>query len=62
MTDTAPPRIKGYHAHVYYDAATLPQARALCEAAAQRFPLLTAERTIAEAADNDLMDLDEAAF
>jgi alkylation response protein AidB-like acyl-CoA dehydrogenase len=30
--------------------------------AAQRFPLLTAERTIAEAADNDLMDLDEAAF
>jgi alkylation response protein AidB-like acyl-CoA dehydrogenase len=30
--------------------------------AAQRFPLLTAERTIAEAADNDLMDVDEAAF
>ena len=30
--------------------------------AAQRFPLLTAERSIAEAADNDLMDLDEAAF
>jgi len=30
--------------------------------AAQRFPLLTAERTIAEAADSDLMDVDEAAF
>jgi hypothetical protein len=30
--------------------------------AAQRFPLLTAERSIAEGADNLLMDLDEAAF
>jgi hypothetical protein len=28
----------------------------------QRFPLLAAERSIAESADNDLMDLDEAAF
>ena len=28
----------------------------------QRFPLLTAERAIAESADNALMDLDEAAF
>ena len=28
----------------------------------QRFPLLAAERSIAEAADNDLMDLHEAAF
>jgi alkylation response protein AidB-like acyl-CoA dehydrogenase len=30
--------------------------------AAQRFPLLAAERTIAEAADNDLMEVDEASF
>ena len=28
----------------------------------QRFPLLAAERAIAESADNDLMDLDEATF
>ena len=26
-----------YHAHVYFDAATLEQARTLCEAAAARF-------------------------
>jgi DOPA 4,5-dioxygenase len=26
-----------YHAHVYFDAGTLEQARALCEQAAQRF-------------------------
>lgn len=32
-------RIVGYHAHVYFDASTLDQARALCEAAAARFPL-----------------------
>ncbi len=32
-------RIKGYHAHVYFDANTLDQARALCEEAAQLFPL-----------------------
>lgn len=41
-TDAAPDtdiRIAGYHAHVYFDAATLDQARALCEAAATRFPL-----------------------
>jgi len=41
-TDVAPDtdiRIAGYHAHVYFDAATLDQARALCEAAARRFPL-----------------------
>ncbi|MDP2262798.1 MAG: DOPA 4,5-dioxygenase family protein [Hydrogenophaga sp.] len=31
--------IHGYHAHVYFDASTLAQARALCEAAAARFPL-----------------------
>ena len=29
--------ITGYHAHVYFDATTIGQARALCEAAAQRF-------------------------
>lgn len=32
-------RIKGYHAHVYFDASTLDQARALCEQAAQLFEL-----------------------
>jgi DOPA 4,5-dioxygenase len=32
-------RIKGYHAHVYFDAGTIDQARALCEQAAQLFPL-----------------------
>jgi DOPA 4,5-dioxygenase len=32
--------ITGYHAHVYYDAPTTrEQARQLCEAAGQRFPL-----------------------
>jgi aromatic ring-cleaving dioxygenase len=31
--------IKGYHAHVYFDADTIDQARALCEHAAQLFPL-----------------------
>ncbi|NBF00748.1 4,5-dioxygenase [Pseudomonas sp. Fl5BN2] len=30
-------RIKGYHAHVYFDASTIDQARALCEQAAQLF-------------------------
>ena len=29
--------IKGYHAHVYFDAHTIDQARALCEQAAQLF-------------------------
>ncbi len=32
-------RIKGYHAHVYFDASTIDQARELCEQAAQRFGL-----------------------
>ncbi|MGE8385139.1 MAG: DOPA 4,5-dioxygenase family protein, partial [Pseudomonas putida] len=32
-------RIKGYHAHVYYDAATMEQARELCEEAARLFPV-----------------------
>lgn len=31
--------IGGYHAHVYFDAQSLPQARALCEAARDRFSL-----------------------
>lgn len=31
--------ITGYHAHVYYDAATREQARALCEAAGRNFAL-----------------------
>lgn len=32
-------RIKGYHAHVYFDASTIDCARALCEQAAQLFEL-----------------------
>ncbi|MGV8919580.1 MAG: DOPA 4,5-dioxygenase family protein [Pseudomonas sp.] len=31
--------IEGYHAHVYFDASTLDQARALCEEAARLFTL-----------------------
>ncbi|QXI28608.1 DOPA 4,5-dioxygenase family protein [Pseudomonas vanderleydeniana] len=31
--------IKGYHAHVYFDASTLAQARELCERAAATFAL-----------------------
>lgn len=31
--------ITAYHAHVYFDAATREQARRLCEAAGQKFPL-----------------------
>lgn len=30
--------IEHWHAHVYFDAATLDRARALCEAAAEAFP------------------------
>jgi DOPA 4,5-dioxygenase len=33
------PTIHCYHAHVYFDASTLHQARALCEEAARVFPL-----------------------
>jgi aromatic ring-cleaving dioxygenase len=36
---TPEPRIAGYHAHVYFNADTVAQARALCFDAAQRFPL-----------------------
>jgi aromatic ring-cleaving dioxygenase len=39
MTPADGPRIHGFHAHVYFNAETLAQARALCEAAAARFPL-----------------------
>ena len=31
--------IKGYHAHVYFDGATVSRARAVCEQAAALFPL-----------------------
>ncbi|WP_213878113.1 DOPA 4,5-dioxygenase family protein [Pseudomonas sp. dw_358] len=31
--------IRGYHAHVYFNADTLAQARSLCEEAARLFPL-----------------------
>lgn len=30
--------IGGWHAHVYFDKATVEQARAVCEAAAAQFP------------------------
>ena len=33
-------RIKGFHAHVYFDAATQEQGRALCLKAASRFKLI----------------------
>jgi len=39
MREEQLPPIHAYHAHVYFDATTLPQARALCEAAAQRLDL-----------------------
>ncbi len=35
----ATPFVHGYHSHVYFDANTIAQARRLCEAAAQRFPV-----------------------
>ena len=36
MTDI---RIRGYHAHVYFDENSIGQARELCETAATRFAL-----------------------
>ena len=36
MTDVA---VKGYHAHVYYDAATRPAAEKLRDRLASRFPV-----------------------
>ena len=38
-TGTTTPAIHGFHAHVYFDASTVDQARALCLAAAAQFPL-----------------------
>ncbi len=32
-------QIRGFHAHVYYDASTIEQARRLCESAKKRFSL-----------------------
>ena len=32
--------IVGYHAHVYFDAASRPQAEALCAAAGRAFPVV----------------------
>lgn len=31
------PQIRGYHAHIYYDAGSLPAARTLCETVRDRF-------------------------
>ena len=31
------PEMKGFHAHVYFDAATIDKARGLCEACRDRF-------------------------
>jgi aromatic ring-cleaving dioxygenase len=39
MSELSEPRITGYHAHIYFNAATLAQAQALCEKAAERFSL-----------------------
>lgn len=33
-------QITSYHAHVYFDAGTVAQARSLCEEAAQRFGVI----------------------
>lgn len=38
MSPLDSPLPTAYHSHLYYDANTLPQARALCEAVAARFP------------------------
>ena len=37
ITEASTPAIRGYHAHIYFGPDTIAQARALCEAAAQRF-------------------------
>ena len=39
IASTAPSVIHGYHAHVYFGPDTVDAARAVCEAAAQKFPL-----------------------
>ena len=33
------PQIRGYHAHIYFDAETLEQAKALCHQADQEFDI-----------------------
>jgi DOPA 4,5-dioxygenase len=33
------PSIEGYHAHVYFDAQTIEQARALCETVSAKFDI-----------------------
>jgi aromatic ring-cleaving dioxygenase len=40
MSDALMPHIRGFHAHVYFDANTLEQARALCLEAASKFKVL----------------------
>ena len=37
MNESVLPRIQGYHAHVYFAADTLEQARLLCETATRLF-------------------------
>jgi len=37
MVEVDTPRIRGFHAHVYFDASTLEQARSLCQEAASKF-------------------------
>lgn len=37
MADVDMPRIRGFHAHVYFDATTVEQARTLCLEAANKF-------------------------
>jgi aromatic ring-cleaving dioxygenase len=37
MTGTSEPSITGFHAHVYFNAETIEQARILCEEASSRF-------------------------
>lgn len=39
MKDFNLPEVTGYHSHVYYDAHTLQQAQALCEAAVRKLGL-----------------------
>ena len=40
MTENINPQISGYHAHVYFEASTVEQARELCEAAMDRFGIV----------------------
>ena len=38
--EASTPAIRGYHAHIYFGPDTVAQARALCEAAAERFDVV----------------------